>query len=188
MPESLPIPLPVAVVLIATVSLAFIDVYKYKVYNIFTYPLLLSGLVYHGVTGGLPGLGDSLLGALLGFVILLPFYALGGMGGGDVKLLAAIGAWLGVVLTFAVFLASSLVAGVYALILVVAYGRVREVWLNLQIGWLRFKALSRHLGADDRIETEVKQADRGRRVLPFAAMIALGLFVLVLGFHFLGRP
>ncbi|MBI1914723.1 MAG: prepilin peptidase [Planctomycetes bacterium] len=184
--ESLPIP--VAVVLVACVALAFIDLCKYKIYNIFTYPLLLAGLVYHGMTGGLPDLGDSLLGTLLGFGLLLPFYALGGMGGGDVKLMAAVGAWLGLPLTFVVFLVSSLLAGVYAVILVVSYGRVREVWLNLQVGWLRFRALSRQLGADDRLETEVQNPDRGRRVVPFAPMLALGLFVLLLGVRFLSRP
>src|SRR4051812_47427772 len=122
--------LPIAVVMAAALGLAFIDVCKFKIYNVCTYPLLLGGLLYHGMTGGSQGLLDSLLGTLLGLGILLPLYALGGMGGGDVKLMAAIGAWLGLLLTFAVFLASSLIAGVYALILVVAYGRVRETWYN----------------------------------------------------------
>src|SRR5213592_4142048 len=101
--ESLPIP--VVVVLVACITLAFIDVCKYKIYNVFTYPLLLAGLVYHEAMGGLPDLSNSLLGTLLGFSLLLPFYALGGMGGGDVKLMAAVGAWLGLPLTFVVFLA-----------------------------------------------------------------------------------
>jgi prepilin peptidase CpaA len=179
---------PVVVVLVASLTLAFIDLWKFKIYNIFTCPLLAAGLIYHGVVGGGVALADSLLGALLGFAVLLPFYALGGMGGGDVKLMAAVGAWLGLLFTFAVFLASSLVAGLYALILVVGYGRVRETWLNMQIGWLRLKALSRQLGADDRIETEVEQPDRGRRVIPFAAMVALGLFALLVGIRFLNRP
>ncbi len=182
------LPTPVVVVLVACITLAFIDVCKYKIYNVFTYPLLLAGLVYHEAMGGMPELGDSLLGMLLGFGLLLPFYALGGMGGGDVKLMAAVGAWLCPLWTFVIFLASSLLAGIYAVILVVAYGRVREVWLNLQVGWLRFRALSRHLGADDQLETEVQDPDRGRRVVPFAPMLALGLFFLLLGVRFLSRP
>jgi prepilin peptidase CpaA len=182
------LPVPIAVVLAATLALAFIDMWKFKIYNAFTYPLLLGGLIYHGVVDGMPGVADGLLGTLLGFGLLVPVYALGGMGGGDVKLMAAIGAWLGVLLTFVVFLASSLVMGVYALILVVGYGRVRETWLNLQIGWLRARALSRHVGSNDRIETEVQQPDRGRRIIPFAAMVALGLTALVAGFHYLYKP
>jgi prepilin peptidase CpaA len=174
--------------LVATLALAFIDVYKFKIYNILIYPLLLGGLIYHAMAGGMPSFGSSLLGTLVGFAIFFPFYALGGVGGGDVKLMAAVGAWLGLPLTFAVFLASSLLAGLYALILVVAYGRVRETCLNLQIGWLRVKALGRHLGMDDRVETEVNQPDRGRRIIPFAAMVALGLFLLLLASRSLSQP
>jgi prepilin peptidase CpaA len=182
------LPLPVVVVMVAALGLAFVDVCKYKIYNVFTYPLLLGGLLYHGMVGGSPEFADSLLGALLGFGLLLPLYALGGMGGGDVKLMAAIGAWLGLPLTFAVFLASSLVAGFYAVILVLAYGRVRETWCNLQVAWLRARAITRHLGADDRIEAQVQAPDRGRRIIPFAAMVALGLFGLVVGCHLLKGP
>jgi prepilin peptidase CpaA len=182
------LPTPVTVVLIASLALAFIDVCKYKIYNVFTYPLLLAGLVYHAVVGGTPDLADSLLGTLLGFGILLPFYVLGGMGGGDVKLMAAVGAWLGLPLTFLVFLTSSLAAGFYALLLVIGYGRVHETWLNMQIAWFRVQALGRHLGADDRIETEVEQPDRGRRIIPFAAMVAFGVFGLLICRGFLNKP
>jgi prepilin peptidase CpaA len=182
------LPTPVAVILVASLVLAYIDVCQFKIYNVFTYPLLLGGLIYHAAVSGRTGLEDGLLGALLGFGVLLPFYALGGMGGGDVKLMSAVGAWLGVWPTFAVFLASSLAAGIYALVLVVVCGRVRETWLNLQISWLRVKALGRRLGADDQIETEVQQPDRRRRLIPFAAMVAVGLLVLLIGVRVLASP
>jgi prepilin peptidase CpaA len=182
------LPTPIVVVLVATLALAFIDVCKFKIYNVLIYPLLLAGLIYHTVVGGVPSFADSLVGTLVGFSIFFPFYILGGVGGGDVKLMAAVGAWLGLPLIFVVFLASSLLAGLYALILVVAYGRVRETWLNLQIGWLHVKALGRHLVTDERVETEVKQPDRGRRIIPFAAMVALGLFFLLLGIRLLSQP
>jgi prepilin peptidase CpaA len=175
------VPVNVAVVLAACLALAFIDVRRYKIYNAFTYPLFAAGLLYHALAAQPPDLGDSLLGGLFGFAVLLPFYALGGVGGGDVKLMTAIGAWLGLQLTIAVFLASSLVTGVYALIIVVGYGRVRETWANICIGWLRARALARQLGADDRIETTLARTDRGRQVIPFAAMVALGLFALLVG-------
>jgi Flp pilus assembly protein protease CpaA len=161
--------------------MAFVDVCRFKIYNVFTYPLLCTGLVYHAVVGGVPGLANSFLGSVVGLGVLLPFYSLGGVGGGDVKLMAAVGAWLGLPLTFFVFLSSSLITGLYALVLVVGYGRVGETWANLQIGWLRAKALGRQLGAGDRIEEAVRRPDRGRLVIPFAAMVALGLFALLVG-------
>jgi prepilin peptidase CpaA len=111
---------------------------------------------------------------MVGFGILFVFYAMGGMGGGDVKLMGGIGAWLGTPLTVVLFLASSVVAGIYALVVVLMTGKVRQTWVHLQILWHRITAIGRHLGADDRVESEVNQSDRRGRVVPFAAMIAVG--------------
>ncbi len=60
------------------------------------------------------GLGEGAAGWLTGTAILLPFYALGGLGGGDVKLLAAIGAWLGPLAALEVGLYGALAGGVLA--------------------------------------------------------------------------
>jgi prepilin peptidase CpaA len=136
---------------------------------------MLGGLLFHGITGGRAALGDSALGLLFGFAILLLFYAMGGMGSGDVKLMAAIGAWLGMKLTFYVFIASALAGGVYAVALLVLTGGIQETLINLHILWLRMTAFSRHLGSDDRVEREVKRDDRRKRLIPFAAMVAVGV-------------
>jgi len=173
------------VVLFTTLAIAIIDVLRLRIYNLMVYPFLLSGLVFHGVIGGTGALADSLLGLLFGFGILVPFCALGGLGGGDVKLMAAIGAWLGLPVTFAVFLAGSLVAGLYAVVLVIVHGRVRETWLNLQIVWLRLQIIGRYLAAEDKVETAVIDPNAHRRVVPFAAMVALGLFALLMWLRFL---
>jgi prepilin peptidase CpaA len=116
-----------------------------------------------------------MIGALFGFGVLLAFYVLGGMGAGDVKLMAAVGAWLGMPNTFYVFIASSLAAGAYALVLIFTHEKTRETWLNLQILWYRISAFGRYLGAEDSVETTLSQADRGGRVIPFAAMVAFGV-------------
>ena len=171
---------PVVVVLIASIVAALTDILKFKVYNVLTLPLLVSGLLYHGVVGGPPQLLGSVLGLVLGGGVLMIFYLMGGMGAGDVKFMAAIGAWLGLVLTFYVFLASAIAAGIYALVLIFAYGSLRETFVNLQIICQRVTILCRHLGSDERIETEVQRIDRHRRIIPFAAMMAVGIvFVLV---------
>jgi prepilin peptidase CpaA len=185
------LPVPITVVLAATLIAAVTDVWKFKVHNVLTLPLLLSGLVYHAVVappeaGWAAGLLNGLLGAVCGSGILLVFYLMGGMGAGDVKLMAAVGAWLGVPFTFYVFFASSLAAGLYAVVLIVAYGRVRETWVNLQIVWHRVAAVGRHLGADDRIEAEVNRADRRGRIIPFAAMVAVGMILVILWFLLAG--
>src|SRR5207248_5751947 len=99
--------LDVIVVLAFVAITAVTDVWKFKVYNALTLPLLCSGLIYHGLAGGAAEFTESFLGALFGFGVLLAFYIMGGMGGGDVKLMAAVGAWLGMPQTFYVFIASS---------------------------------------------------------------------------------
>jgi prepilin peptidase CpaA len=170
-------PVGVVVVLIAVTITAVTDIWKYKVYNALTIPLLISGMVYHAYTGGANGLAISILGAAFGFGSLLAFYLLGGMGAGDVKLLAAVGAWLGLQQTYYVFLATCLVTGGYSLFLILSNGRLAETWLNLQILWHRINAFGRYMGAEERVEAVVNDADRASRLIPFGAMVAIGVIV-----------
>lgn len=157
---------------------AVTDVWKYKVYNALTLPLLASGLIYHGWTNEEFGLWGSLAGALTGLGILVVFYVMGGMGAGDVKLMTGVGAWLGLEQTFYVFIASSLAAGVYAVVLILLTGTVAETWLNVQTLWIRLAMIGRVAGDPGRMEVEVSRADRRRRVIPFGAMVALGAIVV----------
>jgi prepilin peptidase CpaA len=168
---------PVIIALAAALIAAVTDVWKFKVYNALTLPLLASGLLYHGFRFEL---ADSALGILFGFAALVPLYVIGGMGAGDVKLMAAIGAWLGMPLTFYVFIASSLAAGAYAVGLVVWNGRVGETIVNLHIMWLRLASVGRYLGGDDKVELEVRRSDRRQRIIPFGAMLAIGLIATLL--------
>jgi prepilin peptidase CpaA len=177
---------PATVVTAGVLVGAVTDLWKFKVYNLLTLPLLLSGLVYHGFVDGWPGMGASLIGAVFGFTLLLLFYVMGGMGGGDVKLMAAIGAWLGVPLTLRVFIASSIAAGIYALGLIIAHRRFRKTWVNLQILWYRLTAAGRHLSGEDHIEWEMNLAERRKNCIPFAAMTAIGL-VGTLAWFLIGR-
>ena len=93
---------------------AIIDGWKLKVPNWITFPMILSGWVASGVVFGWAGLGWSLAGTAVGLALLMPAYAVGGMGAGDVKLLAGVGAWVGASHTFWAFLISALVGGVIA--------------------------------------------------------------------------
>jgi prepilin peptidase CpaA len=172
--------LPCVVVLVASLVAAVTDVWRFKVHNWLTVPLMLSGLIYHGLHGGWADLSKSAMGVLLGIGVLLVFYLMGGMGAGDVKLMAGVGAWFGWELTFFVFLASALAALVYAIALIVFFGSLRETVLNLRIIWLRFGAAWRRLGAEDNIESSVTLTDRRRRAIPFAAMMAIGIIALLI--------
>lgn len=87
---------------------------------------LIAGLAAHAALQGWSGLGASLLGALIGFAVFLIFFLLGGMGGGDIKLMAAFGAILGKrqIVHAAVF--AAMVGGLMALIYV-AYKKLRQL-------------------------------------------------------------
>jgi prepilin peptidase CpaA len=99
---------------------AWIDGRELKVPNWITFPMILSGLVYASCMGGLSGLGAGLTGMCVGLLTLLPLYAVGGMGAGDVKLMAGIGAWLGWEITLAAFGVSVIVGAVMALLMVIS--------------------------------------------------------------------
>lgn len=109
---------PVKFVCLVLVVAAVIDGWKLKVPNWITFPLVLSGWVYGVALGGWNGLVFSLVGTLVGLALLLPAYAVGGMGAGDVKLLAGVGAWTGATVTFFAFCVSTVVGAVIAVAMV----------------------------------------------------------------------
>jgi prepilin peptidase CpaA len=78
-------------VVVATVT----DLRSRRIPNWLTLPFLAAGLVVGGVTGGLAGLVRSAAGVGLAILLLAAFCFLRGMGWGDLKLCAAVGAWLG---------------------------------------------------------------------------------------------
>ncbi len=97
---------------------AVIDGLKLKVPNWITFPFILSGWAYSAWAFGWEGLGFSLFGTLVGLALLLPAYSIGGMGAGDVKLLAGFGAWMYSTHTCWTFAFSAVVGAVLAVLMV----------------------------------------------------------------------
>ncbi|MEP9374715.1 A24 family peptidase [Mesorhizobium sp. KR1-2] len=83
--------------------------------NSLTYPCLLAGLTLAAFSGGLIGLTMSLAGMVAGGLVFLVAFAMGNCGGGDVKLMAALGAVLGLWPAIDVTLAALMTGGVLAL-------------------------------------------------------------------------
>ena len=107
------------------------DVRTRRIPNVLTLSAAVAGLLYHLATSGLGGLQTAAAGWLLGLLLLLPYFALGGMGGGDVKLVAALGAWLGPWETFWLAMYAGIAGGVLGLIVALAHGYLRRAIANV---------------------------------------------------------
>src|SRR5262245_26451498 len=101
-------------VTVTLIVAAWIDGKELRVPNWITFPMIISGWIYCTATMGWTGLGESLLGTAVGLGLLMPAYLIGGMGAGDVKLLAGVGAWVGSYITFYAFCWSAIIGGIIA--------------------------------------------------------------------------
>jgi len=109
------------------------DVRTRRIPNVLTLSAAIGGLAFHLATGGWAAAGWSIAGLVLGGVLFLPMFALRGMGAGDVKLLAAIGAWLGPGQVATAALATSIAGGLIAVAVALAHGYLRRALTNLYL-------------------------------------------------------
>ena len=136
---------PLWFVCLAMIVAAVIDGWKLKVPNWLTFPLILSGWALGLVhdcgwleSTGTGGIGASLAGTALGFALLLPLYAIGGMGAGDVKMQMGFGAWIGAFyglgtglgIIFWAFCLAAIIGGVLALGMIALRGQFRQNLAN----------------------------------------------------------
>ncbi len=106
----------ILVVLVALIAAIF-DFKTYKIPNWLTFGFILIGIIFNTILSGWPGLIFSFQGFLIGGLLLLPFFLLGGMGAGDVKLLAGIGAIGGGIFAINTLFVGSLLGGLAAIII-----------------------------------------------------------------------
>ncbi|MFN2581500.1 MAG: prepilin peptidase [Candidatus Dormibacteria bacterium] len=132
--------LEIAAIAVAVAACAF-DVARQRIPNTLTFGAGAAALVTAAVTGGVSGVGLSAAGWLTGLVLFLPVYALGGMGGGDVKLLAALGAWLGPVTIFHAALYTGIAGAVLAIIIMFTKQCTRQTLSNLNMMLLHWRVV-----------------------------------------------
>ena len=112
------------IVLVAAAAQA--DVRTRKIPNLLTLPALLLGLAMHTSLSGTDGFRSSLAGLAFAGGVLLPGWMFRWMGAGDVKLMAAVGAWLAWPQALIAVLASLVMGGAISLIVALRRGLLRE--------------------------------------------------------------
>jgi prepilin peptidase CpaA len=147
------------ILLIATIT----DLAKHKVYNWLTFPALGLGLGLNVALQGVPGLWFGIAGLLIGGLLFFPAFMWGGMGAGDVKLVAVVGAFTGWVFVINVALYTALVGGVIAVVVLIIKGEL----------WLTCKNIGRFLRSIFVPKLEVEPLSK-KHPMPYALAIALG--------------
>ena len=148
-----------AVALIAAIW----DLRSRRIPNWLTISALILGFAWHIANGTWR---EAAWGTLLGTVIYLPMWLAGGRGGGDVKLMAALGAWLGPSAWIQLFVLTALIGGIWALILVIAKRRLLATLKNI---WDILRSLVTGRQPTHRLGNETALA------IPHAAIVALAM-------------
>jgi prepilin peptidase CpaA len=156
-----------------TMLIAWGDLKTRRIPNYLTLGTAVAGLAFNFMTQGLPGLGNGILGMLLGFAFLIVPYLWGGMGAGDVKALAALGAWLGPQLTLFLFCYMGIAGGVIALGFLAWQG---ILWQKIKAGWTFLLNLILCQPAGVPRPPSPAKSTAG---IPYGVAIAVGMLVLV---------
>jgi prepilin peptidase CpaA len=158
--------------LLLSLGIAGWDLKSRRIPNYLTLGGALAGLGFQLGFHGFPGLLDGLAGLGLGFVLLLIPYLLGGMGAGDVKACAALGAWLGLYRAFVLFVYMGISGGLIILAVWLWQGNLLA---GLKFGWhfLFNWMLCRPFDAKPPPPTNLKRIS-----IPYGAAMALGMVLL----------
>jgi prepilin peptidase CpaA len=115
---------------IAVVAVVW-DLRTRRIPNLLTFGAALAGFAIHGYLSGWPGIGMSLAGWAVGVAFFFPIFALGGLGAGDVKLLGAIGAWLGPIAVVWVALFAGIAGGILGVVVAAFHGYLKKALRNV---------------------------------------------------------
>ncbi len=157
----------ISAVLVA-LSGAASDVRTKRIPNWLTYSALMAALLIRFTLAGWTGLESGVFGMAAAGGIFFVLFVLKAMGGGDLKLMAAVAAWAGSEQVVTILLASALAGGVLAVVYAVAGRRVRQTVLNTM------ELVGHHLnsGLQPHPSLNVRDADSMR--VPYGLAIAIG--------------
>jgi prepilin peptidase CpaA len=157
--------------LIVLAIATFTDLRSRRIPNWLVLPFLVAGICISGWTSGWHGIGQSLCGFGLGALLFGILFLMGGMGMGDVKLCAAIGAWVGPSQLLTAMVLTGMVGGVMALCWAISGGFVGELFKGS--GEIIFGMKERGL----RPHSELVLDNPMARKMPYAPAIAIGTLI-----------
>jgi len=152
------------------------DLWRRNISNWIPATALVGALVVQTLNGGWHGLGQWFLGAICGFSVFLVFYLLGGMGGGDVKLMAGFGALLGPSRLLEAALMTAGIGGLIAMLVLISREVVRF--------WRRYrKTTDKHIDAQTDAQTGAglePTPQQDESYIPYAPAITLGSWLALI--------
>lgn len=165
---------------------AYIDGKQLKVPNAITFPMIIAGWLYSTIAYAMAGeawytgLGWSLAGTAVGLACLYPFYMIGGMGAGDVKMLAAIGAWVHCSDTFYAFCLTTIIGAALSVLMIVFSKSAQKHYNQF------FLILNEITSIRDpeKLSEIAKERKSSMRLLPYGIPIAIGT---ILHFAWMGQ-
>ena len=159
----------------------YTDVKAHRISNLLSLGGVITGLVLHGWTLGLDGLLVGLGGALLGFSVLLPLYMLGGMAAGDVKLMAAVGAFLGPQSTLNALAFTLIVGMMMGIGLIILHGELVAL-CKRYLSTAKYTVLTGQLNY-----VPPSPGDTATKRFPYAVAIAIGTFMSIFGYSLITK-
>lgn len=157
--------------LIVLAIATFTDLRSRRIPNWLVLPFMLTGIFVSGLLHGWSGIGQSLSGLALGALLFGILFLMGGMGMGDVKLCAAIGAWIGPMQLLFALVVTGMAGGIMALCWAARGGFLGDLFKGT--GDLIFGFKERGLRPDP----ELNLSNPLARKMPYAPAIAIGTLI-----------
>ena len=178
--EMMPFPVAMTVLLFAALCVVS-DVRTRRIPNALSASGMLAGVVLNGSYAGIGGLETSILGVVVLISLLLAPFAMGGIGGGDVKMMGAIGALVGARLGFAALAVGMILGGGIMLVHLARVGRLRE-----KLGSTgRMFSLALLMRSTEPLKAPGRAPDAIS--LPYSVPLALGTLAAVVASQVMGR-
>jgi prepilin peptidase CpaA len=145
------------------------DIKDRRIPNVLTGPSIVFALLLHLLLGGWTQIGSSALAGLIAGLVMLVFFIAGGLGAGDVKLMTAVGCFVGMPLLPQVMISTFIIGALFAIVLALYRGRLRQTLVNV----VALAVHHRQQGLTQHPDLNLRNISTLR--LPYALPIAAGV-------------